>query len=132
MERAVMGATDYPEMRNEVIDALRSLSDPVHQRTRWGKVEEGIEYYDDLTLNVHVLYDDIGVLPSPGKAVPGVLYPAETPHLRAVGEALGPLIRELGDSPDDMYLDDPRWASVIHAARTALEIMRACDSGSTQ
>lgn len=129
MERAVSSVIEHPEMRNEVIAALRSLSDPLHQRTQWGRVEEGVDYYDDLTLNVHVLYDDTMVLPSPEVAIPGVLHENEASALRMVDEALGPLIRELGDRPDEAYMADPRWANVVAAARAALNAMRACDQG---
>ena len=86
-----------------------------------------VSYYDDLTLNVHVLYDDMRVLPSPEDAVPSLLHAAEVLPLRAVDSALGPLIRELGDSSDEAYLADPRWPHVVEAAKAALAVMRACD-----
>lgn len=120
---------EYPDMRNEVISALRSLSDPAHQRTRWGKVEEGVNYYDDLNLNVHILYDDTRVLPTPDAAVPELLHEAEIPVLRAVDAALGPMIRDLGDRPDADYLSDPRWPHVVEASAAALAVMEACDEG---
>jgi hypothetical protein len=129
MERAMTADIIFPEMRHEVIDALRSLSDPLHQRARWGRVEEGVNYYDDLTLNVHTLYDDCQVLPSPDSAVPDVLHDAELPAFRALDAALGPMLRELGDRPDEEYLADPRWDNVIRAASSALAAMRACDHG---
>jgi hypothetical protein len=44
---------------------FQALVDPQHQRLRWGRVEEGVRYYDDLDINVHILYDDCQVLPSP-------------------------------------------------------------------
>jgi len=118
---------EYPEMRLEVIGALMSLSDPSHQRSRWGRFEEGVNYYDDLTLNVHILYDDCQVLPFPELSVPSLLYEAEVPALRAVGEALEPLLLDLGDSPDEDYIADPRWPVVVSAARSALTTMQACD-----
>jgi hypothetical protein len=116
-------------MRNEVISALRSLSDPEHQRTRWGRVEEGVSYYDDLTINVHLLYDDTQVLPSPDLGVPDVLHLAEVSALLAVDQALRPLMTDHGDSPDHVYLADPRWKAVTQAAAHALEVMRTCDEG---
>ncbi|HEY8717071.1 SCO4402 family protein [Pengzhenrongella sp.] len=115
----------FPEMRNEVIAALRSFSDPVHQATRWGRWEEGVNYYDDLTLNVNTLYDDCQVLPSPESAVPDVLLEADVPALRALDNALGPMIRDLGNRPDTDYLADPRWPTVVAAAQAALDAMDA-------
>lgn len=115
----------FPEMRSEVIAALRSLSDPAHQASRWGRYDPGSEYYDDLTLNVNTLYDDCQVLPSPESAVPDVLVEGDVQALRALDQAIGPMIRDLGNQPDSDYLADPRWAAVVAAATTALAAMEA-------
>ncbi len=118
---------EFPYMRMYVVDALRSLGDPVHQRTKWGVYVEGVSYYDDLDLNIHILYDDCMVLPSPGRAVPEILYEAEVPALLALEAVFGPLIDELGDVTDEIYLDHPRWTDVVSAARVAYETMLAND-----
>ncbi len=117
----------FPEMRNEVIAALRSLSDPMHQETRWGHYEEGVNYYDDLTLDVNVLYDDCQVLPSPETAVPDVLIDADVPAIEALGSVLGPMIRDLGNRPDADYRADARWGAVVEAAQAALRAMEASE-----
>ncbi|WP_116951274.1 SCO4402 family protein [Jiangella endophytica] len=117
----------YPSMRAQIVSALESLSDPVHQSTRWGRVEEGVNYYDDFSMAVHILYDDTTVLPSPENSVPSLLHPEEVPALRALDEALDPMITDLSGSPDEVYLADPRWAGVVGAARTALLTMRSSD-----
>jgi hypothetical protein len=127
MERAMTSRVTFPEMRIEVIAALRALSDPLHQRTRWGHYEEGVNYYDGLTLNVNTLYDDCQVLPSPETAVPDVLLDPEVPAFRALHKALGTMITELGNRPDGDYLADPRWGDVIDAAVNALGAMRTSD-----
>lgn len=117
----------FPEIRAEVLGALQSLGDPDHQRTRWGRYVEGVNYYDDLDLNIHILYDDYRVLPSPDSAVPEILHAAEVPALLAVEAALGPMIRDLGDRADEEYLKDPRWAGVLNAARLAHAVLRTND-----
>ena len=122
-----MNMVEFPDMRHEVIAAVRSLSDAEHQRRQWGKVEAGVNYYDDLSLTVHVLYDDCQVLPTPEAAVPAVLYPGEVVAFRGLDSALGPLIADLGDRPDDDYLADPRWGSVVEAAGAALRLMEASE-----
>lgn len=122
-----MCAVQYPEMRDEVIGALASLSDRTHQNQRWGVVREGVSYYDDLTLNLHVLYDDAQVLPVPDQRVGTVILPREVASLRAVHDAIAPLLRELGESPDSMYTQDPRWDRVVLAAAAALRIMKRPD-----
>lgn len=120
---------EFPEMRLQVIAALRSLSDPQHQRARWGQVEEGVNYYDDLTLNVHVLYDDCMVLPQPQTAVPDVLHEEEVPAFLALERTLGPMIQDLGDQADDVYTSDPRWPGVVDAAGRVLADMQRVDEG---
>jgi hypothetical protein len=129
LERAVTTEIEFPDMRNEVISALRSLSDPIHQQTRWGRYEEGVNYYDDLALNIHILYDDCQVLPDPETATPAVLHAAEVSAFQALEDVLGPMIDDLGDRPDAHYTNDPRWVEVIRAARDALAMMRAADFG---
>jgi hypothetical protein len=125
----MMSPVTFPEMRLEVIDALRSLSDPEHQRTKWGRYDELTNYYDDLTLNVHTLYDDCQVLPTPEAAVPDVIQEEEVPAFRQLGAVLGPLISELGELPDDAYRHDARWPKIIEAAAHALAVMRRTDEG---
>jgi hypothetical protein len=127
VERAMsdpVSSIRFPAMRQEVLSALESLSDRHHQATAWGRYDRGTEQYDDLTLNVHILYDDCQVLPDPQKAVGTVLLPTETARLRHLYKALNPLLEDLGDSPDAVYLADPRWPCVVHAARAALDAMR--------
>lgn len=120
-------SVEFPEMRAEVLGALRALSDSVHQHTRWGRYVPGIEYYDDLDMNIHILYDDCRVLPSPERAAPQILYSSEIPALRSVSDALGPILHELGDSPDTEYINNPQWANVLHAASVAVAIMHLND-----
>lgn len=121
------GNVELPNMRAEVIGALRALSDPEYQHAAWGKYESGVPYYDDLDMNVHILYDDTQVLPDPEVAVPSLLYESEVSALQAVDAVLGQMIQELGDRPDAEYLTDPRWPAVVRAAGQALTVMEASD-----
>jgi hypothetical protein len=118
---------EFPSMRAEVIGALRALSDPEHQRGTWGKYEPGVPYYDDLDMNVHILYDDAQVLPDPESAVSSLLYESEVSALQAVDAVLGRMIQDLGDRPDAEYLSDPRWSAVVRAAGDALAVMETRD-----
>ena len=122
-------AITYPEMRLQVVDAVRALSDPNHQRTRWGQYEEGVNYYDDLSLNVHILYDDCTVLPDPTGAVPSVLHAQEVASFRELEAVLGPVLDDLHGQPDDVYMNDPRWPAVVETAARALTVMEQCDQG---
>jgi hypothetical protein len=122
----MIGSIKLPEMRLQVVAALESLSDPLRQE-RWGRVEEAVNYFDDLTLNVNILYDDCMVLPDPQSAVPDILHPEEVSALINLEHALGPMIRELGDRPDEAYTSDARWPSVMEAASQSLAVMKRCD-----
>ncbi len=127
VDYSVDGAVRYPEMRMEVIGALQALSDPDYQRMCWGRVEEGVEYFDDLTLSVHILYDDCEVLPDPQSAVPELVYPAEVQSLLELHAAFWPMLQELGERPDADYLSDPRWPTVVRAAAAALVVFQSSD-----
>lgn len=117
----------YPHMRSEVIEAVRALSDPRYQGTSWGRHEEGVSFYDDFTLNVHILYDDCMVLPDPRVAVPDVLHAGEISAFIELERALGPMIQDLGEKPDGAYTNDPRWRRVVEAAASALLVMQRLD-----
>lgn len=110
----------YPEMRGEVLTALRSLSDIEHQRTRWGRSYD--DYYGDLDLNIHVLYDDTSVLEDPDLTVGSIVYSNEVPLLRALDEVLNPILDEVGDRPDSDYINHAKWATVLNAAAQAVQM----------
>lgn len=115
-----MSEVEYPRMRSDVLDALRSLSDRDYQEREWGVYRTAENIYDDLTLNVNLLYDDCRVLPDPAGRVGSVLLPQDVEPLIQLGLVLDPLIEELGDDPDDVYLADPRWDGVVRAAAAAV------------
>lgn len=123
LERAVSGI-EFPAMRHEVLLTLASLADPDYQRRAWlnGEFErEG--RYEDFSLAVNILYDDTAVLPDPGPAVGRVVFEGEVASLRALSSSLTPLIDQLGDSPDGVYLDAAEWPIVVDAAAVALATM---------
>lgn len=118
-------SVEFPAMRSEVLAALGSLSDRSYQHDRWGHVEPGVNFYDDLTLSVHILYDDCAVLPNPSERLGTVLLPDDIDVLVRLHEALGPMLADLGDNPDSAYLADPRWDSVLAAAQAAEAAMKS-------
>ncbi|WP_143061026.1 SCO4402 family protein [Saccharopolyspora shandongensis] len=114
----------YPEMRAEVIDAVRSLSDLDYQRRVWIRHEYPQDgFYDDLTTNVNILFDDTCVLPEPEQRVGVVLHFSEVEAIKALGEVLDPLIGELGDASDGQYLEHPQWPEVVTRAQRAYQIL---------
>ena len=114
----------YPEMRAEVIDALRALSDVDYQRRVWIDHERPeVNGYDNLDFQVHILFDDIDVCVDPDRWVGLVLNTTEVEPLRRLGELFGGLINDLGNVPDEVYLAEPRWATVVELARAASQAM---------
>ena len=120
-----MSEVKYPVMRLEVLSAVAALSDTEYQQRVWiGRESPTPKFYDDLTANVHVLYDDCQVLPDPESALGTVLLPGdEVARLRDLDQLFGPLIDTLGDAPDSVYLASPQWAAVVRAASRALSAM---------
>lgn len=118
---------EFPSMRSEVISALRSLSDRAYQEARWGRVEPGVNFFDNLTLNIHTLYDDCCVLPEPESRLGTVLLPADVDVLLRLHAVLWPILADLGEKPDAAYLQDPRWGRVLNAAKQALAVMTSSD-----
>lgn len=119
----------YPDMRAEVVEAVRALSDPDYQHRVWIRHEYPREnFYDDFTTNVNILFDDVCVLPEPQDRVGVVLHPGEVETMRALGEVLEPLIDQLGDASDARYLEHPQWPTVIDRARRAYGLLSQNDS----
>ena len=108
---------------DRVVEALRGLGDSAYQERVWGRVDPRTGSYDDLSLAVHILYDDCQVLPDPTPVVDQVVLPGEVACLRALGAVLGPVIDDLGDAADKKYLADPRWPAVVAAAARAHALM---------
>jgi hypothetical protein len=116
----------YPGVRTQVLSAVESLADREYQERVWIRHElPHPGYYDELDLSVHTLFDDAAVLPDPASAVGTVLHAQEVGPLAELGAVFGPLIDDLGDQPDAVYLADPRWDDVVRAAVKAYEVMRA-------
>lgn len=118
----------YPDMRAEVVDAVRSLSDLDYQQRVWIRREYQREgFYDDFTTNVNILFDDVCVLPAPQERLGVLLHPDEVGAMRLFGDVLGPLIDELGDVSDARYLEHPQWPEVVARARRAYELLSQND-----
>lgn len=128
MEEVVDAMTEieFPSMRDEVRGALERLSDRNHQQAVW--VEHRLpheNYYDELKLEIHILFDDIDVCEDPDRWVGAVLFPSEVEPFRPLGQALDTLLDDLGDAPDAAYLTDPRWDDVLRLAAAALAAMNS-------
>ncbi|MFD6273969.1 SCO4402 family protein [Nocardia asteroides] len=123
---STMTGVRYPEMRKSVMEALESFADSDYQRRVWIDREFPQEgFYDDLDVNVSILYDDCVVVPDPRSRIGTVLVDGpEVYRLIELDQVLGPMIRRLGDAPDATYLGDTEWPLVVAAALATLAAMR--------
>ncbi|MFI0262550.1 hypothetical protein ACH4OW_26325 [Streptomyces sp. NPDC017056] len=116
---------ELPDMRAEVVSAVRALSDREYQQRVWvGRIYPHPGFFDDFTLNVNIL-GDAGVWDSPRDAI-GYTLASET-EAAAMGSLVAHLekvIEDVGsESPDSDFLASPLWQEVVEAARNALELL---------
>ncbi len=116
----------FPDMRRTVIEALQALSDPEYQRRVW--VERTYPkpgFYDDLTHNVNVLYDDTSVAEDP-RAQIGVTLEneAEAAAIENLTAVLDPLLDSLPTKLEDaQVISRPEWSAVVKAAQEAVGVI---------
>ena len=109
-----------------MVRAVQSLADPAYQQRVWIRREYPQNtFFDDLTQNVNILFDNTRVLPDPASAVGDILYPSEVASMTALGNVLDPLINELGNADDTQYLNHPQWPHVVHTAHAAYAALNA-------
>lgn len=129
-----MNDVRFPEMRSEVIGAVLALADREYQRRVWVERQyPDPDYYDDLTLNVNILYDDTKVLEDPVSTIGTCLRTVnEAEAMRKLAVALDQVFEEKGtDLSDAEYIADVRWDAVVEAACTALHVLRMPDDNET-
>lgn len=116
----------FPEMRHEIVRAVKALADPVYQWSAWIRRELPPGEYDEFTHRIHILYDDTQVLEDPD-AVIGIYLRSqkEADAMRYLAQAIDSLFDELGtDLSDEEYLRSPGWAAIVDAAGAALSTLR--------
>ena len=118
-----MSDVKFPQLRAEVVEAVRALSDHDYQWRVWIRQEHPEpDWYDDFTLNVHVLFDDCRVLEAPTETIGDVLRSAdEATAMLPLARALNTLFDRYGKHlSDEEYLNAPEWSTIVVAAGTAL------------
>jgi hypothetical protein len=116
----------YPKMREELLETLRSLSDREYQHKAWleGDYPPGIEY-DSFDEAVHFLYDNTVLAENPDAAI-GVIIEneKEARSIAAVCQAIDLVFDVLGtEASDEDYINSSEWISVVEAASKALQAM---------
>jgi len=113
----------HPYLRDEILDAIRELADPEHQRVVWPRPIY-LESFDEV---IHWLYDDTRVFDDPEGSIGYYLRnPHEARVMHPLRRALDTLLDALGgDLTDEEYVASPLWNPVLDAARTALAVLEA-------
>ncbi|MFJ3882924.1 hypothetical protein ACIPW5_36410 [Streptomyces sp. NPDC090077] len=114
-----------PDMRAEVVGAVRALSDPEHQRLVWIERKfPSTEYFEDFTINVNIL-DDAAVLDHPHTTIGYTLASEEEAEaMSRLAECLDAVLRTTGEgATDQQIIADPLWVGVVDAARSALHLL---------
>ncbi|WP_425571052.1 SCO4402 family protein [Planotetraspora kaengkrachanensis] len=112
----------WPERREDVLNALQVLGDRDYQEQHW-RSGHG---WPDLTNAVHWLIDDTFIDQTGARALIPQLFrdEREADLVQIVVDALLRVLDDLGPTaPDDAYLDHPAWISVLHSAHTALQVL---------
>jgi hypothetical protein len=120
----------FPEMRNELIEYLKDLSDLHYQRQCWlnQNCPDGVEY-DELDYSVHFLFDDTD-LASDARGYIGVILrnQQEAEVVTEVCLQLSDIFKKYGtEMSDAQYLECPEWAMVLSTAKTAFLVMSESD-----
>lgn len=116
----------FPDMRENVVSAVRALADEAYQRRVWidrDYPEEG--YYDDFTMSLHILFDDTLVLEDPAATLGTVLKSREeVDAMTVLAGALDELLDAEGSNrADEDYLASPLWGAVVRTAGAALALL---------
>jgi hypothetical protein len=121
---------EYPQARAHLLEALKALADPDHQRRVW--VERQYphpDYFDDFAANIHQLYDDSTVAEDPHGNIGFTLRNEEEARaIESLIEVLDPLYDSIPPGADDAtVIAMPEWPTVIAAARQALRVFSEPD-----
>lgn len=118
----------FPQMRAEVVEAVRALADPDYQEQVWLRREYPRPgYFDDLSTNITTLYDDTRVLEDPYRTVGSVLRSGhEAAALEPLAAVLDAMFADLGtDADDSTYLLSEHWPKVVAVAREAFSVLNS-------
>lgn len=122
MEKLEFSKLKCPEMRQELIDYLRGLSDRSYQYQAWVHDRRPGGGHDELDYAIHFLYDDTKLARDPVSTVGWLLKSAEEVDLISkLIEKIDFVLDKYGcDLTDREYLEKPEWDDVIQAAKKSL------------
>lgn len=120
-----------PEMRHELLDVLKDLSDPNYQKRAWVDREfpPGVRY-DELDYKVHFLFDDTLLAEDPARTIGWILRNEEEAYaIRRLASAIDRAIDAVGkDGSDADYICSDQWPEVVDAAKAARQLLQSNDN----
>ncbi|MGH3708601.1 MAG: SCO4402 family protein [Pseudonocardiaceae bacterium] len=122
------GDVRYPVLRNEVLDAMKNLSDPEYQQRVWiDRKFPSANYYDDFDMVIHILYDDTIIAEDACSTIGDILKnKTEAQVVEVVIQALEEVFDEGSRHADfEVLRARPSWPKVIEAAAVAWKAMIA-------
>jgi hypothetical protein len=125
LEQTTINTTlQFPDMRINLCACLKSLSNNDYQQRVWVRGEPEQEV-DDFTEVVNILYDDLGLSPSPHSRIGEILLNAnEADYLKKLLSLLDRIFETHGlDLTDAAYIALPEWPQVIECAQAARRLI---------
>ena len=114
----------YPEMRQELLIAIKVLSDLEYQKQNWLANKNGKnDCFDNV---IHFLYDHADFMEEPEETID--LFVKDERELKAilkVMESLEELFNLLGTNASDLdYVNSQKWIDVVTSAKDAIQILK--------
>lgn len=107
---------DFPEMREELIEYIKELSDLEYQKRYWGKVNPtSPNFYNDFNQTIHFLYDDSNIAEDPDSWIGLVLISQEESSLiKTLHNRIECLFKSYGTKlSDEDYMNTLEWKNII-------------------
>lgn len=123
-----MSEIKYPEMREELVNHLRALSDAEYQQRVWvAKGKEGTIEHDEFDYAVHFLYDDTQLAEDPRAMMGWILRnDSEAVLIERLVKIIESILQKHGTALSDaQYIVLPEWGGVVDVAKEALSIIGA-------
>jgi len=120
----------FPQMREELLGTLTSLSEESYQQRVWieHKLPAGHTpktFYDSFDLVVHFLFDDTHLADNPKKTIGSILKnSSEAEAIKTLTQKIDRVLQVVGNQGSDKdYISSAEWPEVIDAAKAALKVL---------
>lgn len=116
----------YPDMRNYMIETIRTLADGDYQRRVWINGDMPKENYEDcFDFAINCLFDDLALNTDGEKAIGAILKDeVELTAVQNLVRILDSLIDKVGkDKPDTDFVNAQEWPAVLRLAKNAYKLL---------